>query len=174
MNLQNPQNIQNSQNPNAPESNSTVKNKRKRANLWDFFREDDADKSRAYCQLCAKGISRGGQESHSFTNSNLWKHLKSAHTTEYNSLAPSPVDQDDKAKPTTNPLSLQRRQQITRGIAVMLAADSQPFTMVEDKGFHGLLYLMEPRYKIPNRKTFSKTIVPELYEELRNLPQVKM
>jgi len=46
-----------------------------------------------------------------------------------------------------------RAQDITKAIAVMIAADFQPFSMVMDKGFRHLMNLFEPRYKIPDRKS---------------------
>nr|XP_004213102.1 zinc finger BED domain-containing protein 4-like [Hydra vulgaris] len=49
-----------------------------------------------------------------------------------------------------------------------MALDNQPFTLVEDTGFNNLMNHLEPRYCMPSRKFFSKTIIPQLYMELNN------
>ncbi|XP_047127648.1 zinc finger BED domain-containing protein 4 [Hydra vulgaris] len=61
-----------------------------------------------------------------------------------------------------------RSQTINRKIGLMMALDSQPFTLVEDTGFNNLMNHLEPRYCMPSRKFFSKTIIPQLYMELNN------
>ncbi|KAH7963442.1 hypothetical protein HPB52_021209 [Rhipicephalus sanguineus] len=61
---------------------------------------------------------------------------------------------------------LQReRTAITTKIARMLALDLQPYSCVENRGFKELINHMKPLYKIPSRTTFSRTIIPELYED---------
>ena len=40
----------------------------------------------------------------------------------------------------------------------MIALDMKPIRMVEDHRFHSLLAFLEPGYKIPSRKHFSKLI----------------
>uniref|UniRef100_H2ZR45 HAT C-terminal dimerisation domain-containing protein n=1 Tax=Ciona savignyi TaxID=51511 RepID=H2ZR45_CIOSA len=54
---------------------------------------------------------------------------------------------------------------ITNAITKMICEDVQPFSMVEDKGFVGLLQLLEPRYKIPSRSTFSRAILPNTFQK---------
>nr|XP_047137603.1 zinc finger BED domain-containing protein 4-like [Hydra vulgaris] len=49
-----------------------------------------------------------------------------------------------------------------------MALDNQPFTLVEDTGFNNLMNHLEPRYCMPSRKFFSKTVIPQLYMELNN------
>ena len=51
-----------------------------------------------------------------------------------------------------------RSKEITDRIANMIALDMKPIRMVEDEGFHSLLAFLEPGYKIPSRKHFSKLI----------------
>src|SRR5277367_4812600 len=58
-----------------------------------------------------------------------------------------------------------KAQSITKSIAVMMAVDFQPFSLVNDRGFRGVLRAAEPRYKIPDRTTFSRTVVPRLFEK---------
>ena len=43
----------------------------------------------------------------------------------------------------------------------------QPFSIVDDVGFQSLLNITEPRYKIPSRSTFSRKMIPKMYEDLK-------
>ena len=46
----------------------------------------------------------------------------------------------------------------------MMIHDFQPFAFVEDRGFKELL---EPGYNIPHRTTFSRPVIPGIYEEAK-------
>ena len=48
-----------------------------------------------------------------------------------------------------------------------MALDCQPFSVVEDQGFVSLLNQLQPRCKIPIRKYFSATLIPELYTKCK-------
>ena len=56
--------------------------------------------------------------------------------------------------------------------------DLRPFYVVECEGFKNLIHSMMPNYVIPNRTTFSRTIIPILYKkcktELINLLKQKL
>ena len=45
----------------------------------------------------------------------------------------------------------------------------RPFLTVESNGFQNLLKVLEPRYIIPSRKSFSKNYIPNLYEECKKV-----
>ena len=55
-------------------------------------------------------------------------------------------------------------KKITRKIAGMMIHDFQPYSFVEDKGFSELMQQLEPRYQIPHRTTFSRSVVPTMYK----------
>lgn len=59
-----------------------------------------------------------------------------------------------------------RSEKITQHIANMIAVDSQPFSIVEDKGFNDLISLLAPGYKMPSRRTV-KARVDVLMSEMR-------
>lgn len=61
-----------------------------------------------------------------------------------------------------------RSQAITRLIASMMARDNQPFSIVQDTGFVNLINYLEPRYKIPCRTTFSRTVITDMYEKVKS------
>lgn len=160
-----------SESPTASQENTK---KRKRSHLWDYFKVNDEDITKANCKLCSASVSRGGSCPKEFTNSGMKKHLQAKHELEFNSLFPASQESSGTKTLFRSDSSIQfmaddsrRAQQITRAIAIMIAKDFQPYSIVKDKGFRNLLNLLEPRYKIPSRKLFAYTAVPELYNEVR-------
>ena len=59
-------------------------------------------------------------------------------------------------------------------IGEMIALDYQPFSIVDDVGFNHLLQVLEQRYKTPSRKYFTETILPNIYERLRQKVEIKI
>ena len=60
-----------------------------------------------------------------------------------------------------------RARKITQCIARMMALDYQPYSLVENRGFRELMAVLEPRYELPSRTTFSRRLLPELYNKTR-------
>ena len=56
----------------------------------------------------------------------------------------------------------------------MMIHDFQPYSFVEDRGFSELMHQLEPCYQIPNRTTFSRSVVPSLYKEARKKVELKL
>jgi hypothetical protein len=56
--------------------------------------------------------------------------------------------------------------QITEKIAMMIAKDLQPYSVVEDPGFRAVIAAAEPRYVMPSRKTFSEDVIPKLHSDI--------
>lgn len=62
--------------------------------MWRFFKVDENDRSKAECNICKAKLSRGGLNTSTYNTSNLIKHLKTHHDTEYKaSFASSGVNQ---------------------------------------------------------------------------------
>jgi hypothetical protein len=57
-------------------------------------------------------------------------------------------------------------------IGEMLAADLQPFTLVEDVGFLRLMAHLTPRYTVPSRKYFTTNILPSIHQRLKDRIQL--
>lgn len=55
---------------------------------------------------------------------------------------------------------------VTNAVIDMLAKDCRPVSMVQGKGFEGLLRLLAPNYKLPDNKVL-ETMLKKRYEELR-------
>ncbi len=49
----------------------------------------------------------------------------------------------------------------------MIAIDYQPFSIVEDQGFINLMSHLEPLYAMPSRKYFTETVIPKIYEKVK-------
>ena len=56
----------------------------------------------------------------------------------------------------------------------MMIHDFQPYSFVEDKGFIKLMHQVEPRYEIPHRTTFSRSVVPSIYKEVKQQVESKL
>jgi len=48
-----------------------------------------------------------------------------------------------------------------------MAIDYQPYSVVENRGFRELMAVVEPRYQLPSRTTFSRHLLPELYNKTK-------
>ncbi len=60
-----------------------------------------------------------------------------------------------------------RAKAATLALARMICIDLQPYSIVADKGFQAFVRSLEPRYKLPDRHSLSKEIIPDLYEQTR-------
>lgn len=50
-------------------------------------------------------------------------------------------------------------------LAMFVAIECQPSSVVEDKGFKQLLNELDPRYNIQSAQYVSKTLIPNVYEQ---------
>ncbi|KAK1906354.1 Zinc finger BED domain containing protein 4 [Dissostichus eleginoides] len=48
-----------------------------------------------------------------------------------------------------------------------MAKDLRPFSVVDNSGFRRLVNTLEPKYAIPSRPYFSRTVLPALYQETK-------
>lgn len=65
----------------------------------------------------------------------------------------------------TKPISLAKQKMIDDQLGVMISKEFLPYSLVENKEFKHFVYLLNPGYKLPARKTVSKSILPQLYEK---------
>lgn len=150
----------------------------KRSQIWEAFKVDAQDSTKAVCNLCNAKVSRGGQKLSSHTTTNLYKHIEQYHNTElYKYIKKTSLphekekefSQDDNLEQITkhgsNPSLSSKSKQITEAIAKMFIMDFQPFSLVEDQGFRRLIRVLEPRYELPCRKHFSTTVLPRIFSE---------
>ena len=141
------------------------------------------------CDTCGDNISRGGKCSKTFTTSNLKKHMKLRHSPQFKEMEEQEKSREAEAMEScqenrsrgSQQVSLEfivekkkqfafdhpKASDINKLVAEMIAVDDQPFSIVSDVGFTRLLNYLEPRYKLPSRKYFSETLIPDMYERVK-------
>ena len=158
--------------------------KRKTSTVWESFTVSERDPSKAICHICDAKISRGRDPKH-FNTTALHNHL-SVHLIKKNpsgsdtssasssrsrtpsqgtgvQVGASPIVAAFAAKQPL-PANHPRAKEITKLIGKMICTDLEPYSVVEKKGFKSLVAFLEPKYHVPSRHHFSRTVVPQLYE----------
>ncbi|XP_053285395.1 zinc finger BED domain-containing protein 4-like [Pleuronectes platessa] len=141
--------------------------------VWDFFTVSVKDLRSAICKTCSSDISRGGNTNKDFNTTNLKAHLKSRHIDQYNdflkadkkrqdALAVKKMQSTSKAKTLSIATAFEKRNKfpmdsakaknLNKKVMEFIALDDQPFSVVGDVGFRGLVEYMEPRYTLPSRR----------------------
>lgn len=69
------------------------------------------------------------------------------------------------------PVSLNKSKEIDLQLLRMICKEYHPFSLVDDTEFKKFVALLCPGYKLPSRKTLSKSLLPQMYTDL--LGQVK-
>ncbi|KAK7877950.1 hypothetical protein WMY93_031399 [Mugilogobius chulae] len=141
--------------------------------VWKYFQVDDKNVSIAKCELCKLGISRGGKEKAAFNTTNLIRHLKNKHPTQYNEFTQAtqprtsqPTLQDLFKKREKMPGDSAKAQTITAKVAQMIAMSDLPFAFVENPGFLMLMEHIEPRFEMPSRHYFTEKALPALHKKI--------
>ncbi|KAL3972567.1 protein-disulfide reductase (glutathione) [Sarotherodon galilaeus] len=154
---------------------------------WFGFRQSDTEQKNIICKLCrATVISKTGN------TSNLFHHLKTKHILEYQesqklrtAQRPNQSSGNKKGDLTRQQTNIfqafskgtpyakpsQRWIDITNAITVYLCKDMVPFLTVEKSDFKNMVKTLDPRYEVPDRKRFSRTEMPKLFDQVRE--QVK-
>ncbi len=123
------------------------------------------DKTRTICKQCKKIMPYTAANT-----STMQRHIQNYHSSLLKSTAP--VMNTAKGQTTLSdafapklPESSARATAIMREIGFFIAADMRPFSVVENQGFRRLLHTLEPKYTIPTRMHFTRTVVPNLYKD---------
>lgn len=106
------------------------------------------------------------------TTTSLIRHLENSHEIGWGEFQEKKRKRDgDKTvarkKPKTE-ISASKKREINRELMVYMALDMQPFSTVEGKGFRSLLRTLVPGYTPPHRTTFSRSLGPDLYQEVKD------
>ncbi|XP_048525013.1 zinc finger BED domain-containing protein 4 isoform X2 [Dendroctonus ponderosae] len=72
------------------------------------------------------------------------------------------------------PLSIAKQKDIDKQLISLIAKEYHPFSIVEDEEFKRLLYLLNPHYKVPTRKTVSNLMLPDVYNEALELVKSRL
>ncbi|CAL1529445.1 unnamed protein product [Lymnaea stagnalis] len=162
--------------------------------IWKYFTINSVDASKANCNICKEKYSRGGKDPRNYGTKIFINHLQSQHPAEYNEYATLTENEkkrkskDDsgtstgkrgiRKQTTLFPLTEKsatlntnhtRQIVITTSIGRMLASNTLPFSFVETSAFKELLHVLEPRYTVPSRQTFSRSVIPDMYYKARTI-----
>nr|CAD7194659.1 unnamed protein product [Timema douglasi] len=159
-----------------------VDGRRKRSKVWAYFEEGNGD---ATCMHCSKKLKRP-----TGTTSTLKNHLSRHHITLYEEFLKLDAVSKDASLASTSALKSSPKQQtlismvkkkeelppqgkeakaISDKIAQMLALCHLPYQFVEERGFKELMAHIKPNYRIPVSTTFSRNIVPLLYQSEKKM-----
>lgn len=72
------------------------------------------------------------------------------------------------------PLSITKQKEIDKQLISMITKEYHPFSIVEDKEFKKLLFLLNPSYKIPTRKTVSNSLIPSMYNQTADIVRSRL
>ena len=148
--------------------------KKKRSGVWKFFDRSCAGLSK--CLVCGAILKTPTN-----TTTPLLDHLKrhpGAHK-EYESAAAAakqrdaPKSKDGHAsmmqafRPRLGSQSVRARA-LTKKIGCFIASGLHSYTVVEEPAFLELMKCAVPEYNVPSRTTFSRTVVPEMYDAARH------
>ncbi|XP_063931861.1 E3 SUMO-protein ligase ZBED1-like [Zophobas morio] len=161
----------------------------KRSEIWNFFTQ--VDQQIAKCDICKQHLSFKS------SISNLKKHVERKHPAiqisrkftgsqeiEGSNINQTPVEilliiaPGTSAKPKSaqenitsffapKKLNSSAQKKINDSLIKLFTKDYQPFSIVEDQGFRGFVECLNPTYKLPDRRTISKSLVPAAYEKCR-------
>ena len=160
---------------------------RKKSPIWDYFIVCENSKY-ARCNDCLEDVSRGGSSTKSYNTTNLVTLLKrhpsfhqeyEAKKATYNEILAVEVTgassgsgkqltlSESYDRSRTWEINDRRAQRIHQRIGEMIALDSQPLSVVDDKGFVSLLNTLEPRYVIPSKKYITETVLPRIHDGIK-------
>ena len=144
---------------------SSKKKDVKRSHVWNYFEEiNEEGKKYTKCQIegCKEKLSYNGN------TSTMATHMKAKH--------PSISLQTDQDQPTLNSeqfklksLSNEKKNQITKSICDFITLDMRSLSIIDGVGFQNLIHVLEPRYEIPSRTSFSRTLIPESFNQIKTL-----
>ena len=61
----------------------------------------------------------------------------------------------------------ERHVKLVQAIGNFIAVDMQPLSVVENKGFLELMKAAEPRFQVPSRGYYTKTVISSMYSSVR-------
>ncbi len=122
------------------------------------------DNGRVKCNICEK--------SYKFNNSTT------SHMTHLLRQLPTVVDfsssQSEKSVGSSedqksSSISKKRKKDIARALTKIITVDMRPPHMMKGTGFRSAMKVIEPNYVVPHPTTFTRTYVPEAYQEVKKI-----
>jgi len=109
----------------------------------------------------------------------MWTHVEHKHQIEHKLLLSQAAK--DKTESSSNQPTIEvvveqlkpfskdseRHIKLVEAVGNFIAVDMQPLSVVENKGFLQLMKVAEPRFQVPSKGYFTKTVIPSLYGHVR-------
>ena len=149
-----------------------------RSPVWDFFTKCE-DKIKCVCNICKQVLScqAGNTKTpmNHFKNKHPQTHklviekqsTQKAEKTKSMESQPKITAFTPTGSNTAYDKNSGRHFALNRAVTKMLSVDLRPISMVDDEGFRDLVSLLDPRYVMPSRTTFSRKIIPQMFREER-------
>ncbi len=158
-----------------------------RSVVWEYFKKTKTgDKVVGICNI---GTCKTTVQCPTGSTTGLYAHLRSAHKKAHKEcetkndeirkrkLEEQEKDRENNKRQVTVDGMLQKKAvwssshpksvAITNAVGKMIAVDMLPYDFVEGRGFRELMALLEPQYQVPSRTTFSRSVIPDLYNKVR-------
>ncbi|XP_054261417.1 zinc finger BED domain-containing protein 4-like [Macrosteles quadrilineatus] len=173
-------------NSNRPTSDSSLglgRTKRQIAVVWKYFQRSGLNPAEGKCNKCGDVLKlKTG------STTSMIRHLEGKHPDIYKEYINEQKQSENKKltkqpklsyfkQPKINDLLTSgekwpphhpKAKLITNSITRWMAKSLHPYSLVQEEGFVDLMKLVEPKYKVPCRTTFSRSLIPELYLSTKN------
>lgn len=114
------------------------------------------------CKICPSTVlKRNGS-----TTSNLIRHIKKKHggprPSRQQSLITDHTTRATELATTKYPTTSIRKKELDKEVALFIAQDLRPTSIVNGAGFKSFCLKMDPRYQLPSRQSLREKIIPKL------------
>ena len=102
-------------------------------------------------------------------------HLLRKHPTVVDFSSPEQSEKSaGSSESQNNSISKKRKKDITRALTKIITVDMRPPHMMKGTGFRSAMKVIEPNYVVPHPTSFTRTYVPEAYQELKKIVLEKL
>ncbi|XP_017480716.1 PREDICTED: zinc finger BED domain-containing protein 1-like [Rhagoletis zephyria] len=133
--------------------------------VWKYFTHSNGKKI-AKCRSCGKEYRTSGN------TSNMFDHLKRAHPNLRGKPSCSKKINQYFTRDAKYDNNSEHKKNIDDALIWMIAADIQPFRIVEDSGFRKFVECLDPRYVLPSRTSLQNLLLKNTYNDVKKKLQV--
>ena len=147
-----------------------------RSKVWRYFgfpvhyeegsRRRVVSKTHTACRLCYMRVPYPPSGNTTNMAQHLSRHHKDLKETQNLTLTQPSIKDTIKKKEKFPPNSA-RAKEINSALAVTIGADMRPLSLVQSHGFRYFCRVLEPRWQIPGRFYVTRTLMPDLYENVK-------
>lgn len=169
--------------------------RKNKSSVWKFFKKVDNNSKYVKCEFCNQ------EYKHSGNTTNLRDHLKRKHNEKIGEIeerlcetsagqreqeGSSSDSEQTQTKKSRNTIknyfnrsqfydgNSKIKKELDRRYAEMVAIDMLPYRTSEHMGLKKFVHALNSRYELPDRKTLKHSLIPKLYDELKNKLEVAL